>query len=559
VKAIQRVSAYFQNQTAVMDSRGNHQWQHDMLHTFNSFRKAQTLCDVFLVVDNCRLPAHKVVLAASSPFFKAFFTSELPGGNSGNEYKVDIPEFRTDTENVKELLKYVYTREVEISEGNAKELFVIADFFHILSLRDACTEFLKVNLKPSNCLGIQIFAEGYCQLLYEAASQFINSHLGDIWKAEEFLCYDFDDVKELICGERLDIKMQRKEVLDGIRAWVKRDPDTREHHFAELFSHLRLSEMSLQFITEVINCDEFVRRSDVCEGWVTAELDTRGVTEGIVLLTEEGRASCYTPTTKTWFDLFRLPSFNEVRTTVVCGSEGMVYAIGWKDDRLTIEKFNPQDNIWSQVLWKFTRRLLAAATVEDCIYLLTENGVTRYKPVYNSWQDVAPMSYSRWGLCAVSLNGLVYAIGGHDERSRRGINVVERYDPNNDQWENAPFMCKKRCFASATVMDNKIFVVGGECNNLTLQNCEVYDPTTNTWSVLRAKLCVPRSNAAIANTRRKIFVFGGTFHNGTVECYDKDKEEWTEVRQCPSTMPFKFACTTLLPKALFEQLKGVPP
>ena len=277
-----------------------------------------------------------------------------------------------------------------------------------------------------------------------------------------------------------------------------------------------------------------------------------------MLLTEEGRASCYTPTTKTWFDLFRLPSFNEVRTTVVCGSEGMVYAIGWKDDRLTIEKFNPQDNIWSQVLWKFTTRLLAAATVEDCIYLLTENGVTRYKPVDNSWQDVAPMSYSRWGLCAVSLNGLIYAIGGHDGRSRRGINVVERYDPNNDQWENAPFMCKKRCFASATVMDNKILVVGGECNNLPLQNCEVYDPTTNTWSVLQAKLCVPRSNAAIANTRRKIFVFGGTFHNGTVECYDKDKEEWTEVRQCPSTMLFKFACTTLLPKALFEQLKGVP-
>ena len=119
-------------------------------------------------------------------------------------------------------------------------------------------------------------------------------------------------------------------------------------------------------------------------------------------------------------------------------------------------------------------------------------------------------------------------------------------------------MCKKRCFASATVMDNKILVVGGECNNLPLQNCEVYDPTTNTWSVLQAKLCVPRSNAAIANTRRKIFVFGGTFHNGTVECYDKDKEEWTEVRQCPSTMLFKFACTTLLPKALFEQLKGVP-
>ena len=77
------------------------------------------------------------------------------------------------------------------------------------------------------------------------------------------------------------------------------------------------------------------------------------------------------------------------------------------------------------------------------------------------------------------------------------------------------------------------------------------------WSLLRAELCVPRSNAAIGKAKNKIFVFGGIYSNGIVECYDKDKEEWTEVGKIPSTMSFNHACVTWLPKTLFKQLKGV--
>ena len=528
----------------------------------NSLRKSQTFCDVFLVVDNCRLPAHKVVLAASSPVLKASFMSELTGGD---EFKVDLPELIPEKKIIEELLNYVYTREAEISEENAEELFVLADYFDIPSLKECCAEFLMINLKPLNCLAIQIFAERYHhQELHEAATEYICNHLGDIWKTEEFLSSDFEDVKALICGERLDIKTQRgeEEVFDGIRAWVMRETETREHCFAELFSHLRLSAMSLQFITEVIDRDEFVTRDDECKTLVTAALslpeeerdEPRGVTESIVLLSKNGCVSSYIPTSKTWFDLSRLPSFNKVRTVTVC--EGKLYAIGWEDDRLTIEKFDTKKNTWSMVLSTFSSLPLAAVAVEENIYMFKESGVTRYKPVDNSWQDMAPMDSTRRGLSALSLNGLIYAIGGHN--GQQGLNSVERYDPSNDQWRYVAPMDENRCFASATVMGNKILVVGGTGDSfLPLQNSELYDPTTDTWSLLQADLCVPRSNAAIGKAKKKIFVFGGIYSNGIVECYDKDKEEWTEVGKIPSTMSFTHACVIWLPKALFKELKGV--
>ena len=528
-----------------------------MLHILNAFRKSDTLCDVYLVVDNCPLPAHRVVLAAISPWFKVYFTTELTGGKSGNELKVDIPEFRPDTESIEELLNFVYTGEAEIFEENVEKLFIVADFFHILSLREACAKFLRINLKPSNCLAIQVFAERYCQLLHEAVSEYICNHLRAIWKTEEFLSSDFEDVKDLICGERLDSKTQRNEedVFDGIRSWVKHDPETREHCFPELFSHLRLSAMSLQFLTEVIDRDAFVTRSHVCEDFVTAELDARGVTEGIVLLSENGCTSCYIPTKEAWFDLPRLQSFNQVRAVTVC--EGKVYAIGWLDKRLTIETFDPKDNIWSEVLRMESSLPMATTAIGDCMYLFNERGVTRYKPRDNSWQNMALMNSSRRGLCALPFNGLIYAIGGRD--GQRGLNSVERYDPSNNQWEYVASMGEKRCFASATVMDNKILVVGGENYGIPLWSSEVYDPTTNAWSLLQAKLCVFRSYVAITSTRRRIFVFGGASSDGIVECYDKDQEEWTIVGRCPSTMSFKnYACSTWLPKALFKPLKGEP-
>ncbi|KAK2548268.1 Kelch-like protein 12 [Acropora cervicornis] len=54
-----------------------------LLHAMNSLRKSQTFCDVFLMVGDRRIPAHRIVLAASSPVFKASLTSELKRQKEG--------------------------------------------------------------------------------------------------------------------------------------------------------------------------------------------------------------------------------------------------------------------------------------------------------------------------------------------------------------------------------------------------------------------------------------------------------------------------------------------
>ena len=49
----------------------------DLLNTFCSLREQGELCDVVLQVGSARLVAHRVILAGSSPYFRAMFTSKF--------------------------------------------------------------------------------------------------------------------------------------------------------------------------------------------------------------------------------------------------------------------------------------------------------------------------------------------------------------------------------------------------------------------------------------------------------------------------------------------------
>ena len=68
--------------------------------------------------------------------------------------------------------------------------------------------------------------------------------------------------------------------------------------------------------------------------------------------------------------------------------------------------------------------------------------VERYDPATNTWEAVAPMSTKRAGLGAASIDGKLYAVGGHDGSAR--LATVERYDPATNTWEAVAPMSTKR-------------------------------------------------------------------------------------------------------------------
>ena len=66
---------------------------------------------------------------------------------------------------------------------------------------------------------------------------------------------------------------------------------------------------------------------------------------------------------------------------------------------------------------------------------------------------MANLRIHRGGVCAVTLNSEVYAIGGNDGVQSKAC--CEKYSPLLDRWEDIPLMQQRRAGAGATVANGK--------------------------------------------------------------------------------------------------------
>ena len=81
----------------------------------NTLREQNQLCDVLLKAAGSEIPAHRVVLASSSPYFFAMFTGEL---SESRQTVVTMREI--DSRALELLVQYVYTAEIEVTEDNVQ-------------------------------------------------------------------------------------------------------------------------------------------------------------------------------------------------------------------------------------------------------------------------------------------------------------------------------------------------------------------------------------------------------------------------------------------------------
>ncbi|GIX84110.1 TD and POZ domain-containing protein 1 [Caerostris extrusa] len=110
------------------------------------------MSDVKLKAKTSSFPAHKVILSAWSPVFKAMFSSDM------KESICDIGDL--DDETVRRMLQFMYTADVvDLGWSSASDLYAAADKYKVLTLKEKCSSYLKANLRPSNACAALILAD----------------------------------------------------------------------------------------------------------------------------------------------------------------------------------------------------------------------------------------------------------------------------------------------------------------------------------------------------------------------------------------------------------------
>ena len=200
-------------------------------------RHDRKLCDVIFEAGGSEFYAHRLVLAASSPYFNAMFTNDLL------ETHTEIIKLHNVSSPVMELiLEYFYTSKINITCDNVFDLLTTACMLQVISLQQACCDFAKEHLNLKNCLEIRQFADLFSLSdLKEAADSFARNHFQELIKIQEFHDLDIKVLLEFLSPKTLSsAPLEGVLCYDSIMSWLRHKPKERSKYITTLLTQVRL-------------------------------------------------------------------------------------------------------------------------------------------------------------------------------------------------------------------------------------------------------------------------------------------------------------------------------
>lgn len=521
-------------------------------------RRQGKLCDVTLRVGDHKYSAHRIVLAASIPYFHAMFTNDMI------ECKQDeIAMQGMDPSALEALINFAYNGRLAIDQQNVQSLLIGASFLQLQNVKDACCTFLRERLHPKNCLGVRQFAETMmCTVLYDSANSFIHQHFVEVSMSEEFLALSFEETLELVARDELNVKSE-EQMFEAVLAWVRFNREDRESCLPQLLSKVRLPLCRPQFLTDRVQQDDLVRCCHKCRDLVDEAKDyhlmperrphlpsfkTRprcctsiaGLIYAVGGLNSAGDslnvAEVFDPIANHWE---RCQEMVTSRSRVgVAMVNGLLYAIGGFDgqSRLsTVEVYNPEADTWTKVASMNSKRsAMGTAVMDGHIYvcggydgIASLNSVECYTPESDKWVNVTPMSACRSAAGVTVFEGRIYVSGGHD--GLQIFNTVECYNHHTTIWYAAANMLNKRCRHGAASLGSQMYACGGYDGSGFLSIVEVYSSPSDQWCPL-VPMNTRRSRVSLVSNCGRLYAIGGydgQYNLNSMEMYDAETNRWT--------------------------------
>lgn len=494
-----------------------------ILAQMNKMRNGQHFCDVQLQVGKETFQVHRLVLAASSPYFAALFTGGM------KESSKDVVQILGVEAGIFQLLlDFIYTGLVNIAVNNVQELIVAADMLQLTEVVNLCCDFLKGQIDPQNCIGLFQFSEQIaCHDLLEFTENYIHVHFLEVHSGEEFLSLTKDQLIKILRSEELSIEDEYQVFLAAMQ-WILKDLGKRRKHVVEVLDPVRFPLLPSQRLLKYIE--------GVSDFNLRVALQT---------LLKEYCEVCKSPKENKFCSFLQTSKVRPRKK-----ARKYLYAVGgytrlqggrWSDSRALscVERFDTFSQYWTTVSSLHQARCgLGVAVLGGMVYAIGGEKDSMifdctecYDPVTKQWTTVASMNHPRCGLGVCVCYGAIYALGGW-VGAEIG-DTIERFDPDENKWEVVGNMAVSRYYFGCCEMQGLIYAVGGISNEgLELRSFEVYDPLSKRWSPL-PPMGTRRAYLGVAALSDCIYAIGGWNETqdalNTVEKYSFEEEKWVEV------------------------------
>ncbi|XDV19329.1 hypothetical protein PO909_024816 [Leuciscus waleckii] len=553
-------------------------------------------CDVELEAEGRVFHAHRVLLVASSDYFRGMFTS---GMKESRQKLVSLQ--LVWAAKLEALLHYSYSGALSLGWGCVFDLTCTSLQLQFQTAYSLCLNFLEQEIDAYSCLDVVSFAEAYGMSdLLALANNFVLRHFQDVSITPKFHDLPVEKIKKYLQSDSLYV-LSELPVFKAVMSWIEAYPKHRVKLARELMGTIRFPLMTFKEFDEVMSVTSWPRigAKNVYKGLfkeffssssdVQSNIRVYMPKDTIVLVGGEkitDNFDKHRPSREMWFS-------NSLQNHV-----GLVKKVEWKMLGTLPEKprfSHGVGTIRGKLYVVGGRHYYGQADTMKCTYM--------YDPIQNSWQRLADMHERRGSFTVVVLDGKLYAIGG-ERYSGVNMESVEVYCPNTNSWSFVCPLDQALCCHAASVWNGTIFLSGGlnsqyQClssmilyhpergsTNLgemrndralhcmeTLGDrlyvaggvssdadghlvdqlvCEVYDPVANSWSAIMP-IPVPHVGSASAVLEGKVYVIGGYCHTAnyrdikSVHRYDPATAHWENMSVTPGPNICIAACVLPIP------------
>ena len=195
-----------------------------VLKGLDELRNQELLCDVHLVAEGAKFPAHRVVLAAASPYFRAMFT----GGFKENQM-CEITLNDMTSIGIHCVLNAIYTAELSLSEENVCDVLPVASQLQLTEILSVCDRFLVSNVSPENCLSFLSIAEKYDLVeVVDVCNEFVLENFSTISQLIEFKNITKQQLCSYLSNDQLKAGSGEIEVFRATLEWFEANRSAKE-------------------------------------------------------------------------------------------------------------------------------------------------------------------------------------------------------------------------------------------------------------------------------------------------------------------------------------------
>ncbi|XP_059210660.1 kelch-like protein 33 [Centropristis striata] len=491
-------------------------------------------CDVVLDVDGALIHVHRVVLAASSLYFRGMFTCRM---RESNQTCIALP-FLLASE-LEALIDCSYSGTLPLSWDCVFEITCTALQLQFQPALSLCLDFMQQEMDASSCLDVASFAEAYdMSELLEEANDFVLRNFWDVSVTPKFQDLPAEKLLDILRSDGLCVPSELA-VFRAVISWIEADPEGRLGQAGVLMTGVRFPLMTFREFREV----RAINLRMECFGNKEVDLYSSALKEfGFSHSNTEDQCRVRHPK-----DVLvvvggdqlnpdmgqRIPSRELWFANSLQSGTGLMKQIEWR--RLGEMPDKP----------KFRHGVAAMSGslyVAGGCYFYTKNDMMKsaysYDPVLDSWKRLADMQEFRSSFSLVVHEERLYAIGG-DMEINTNVDSVEMYNPETDSWSFVQPLDQALSGHAAAVSDGGIFISGGfDCKYVCLVSMFLYHPERGTTYL--ADMAHDRAQHCMEPLRGRLYVAGGVcnlrkFYTDQQACevYDPAADSWTTFTPLP--------------------------